>query len=68
MIIEPDSAENLFIVSDSALVEAFCKLILRVKLIKIRLGTANMDGIAMVNNKIVAKANFIATIVDRNNE
>lgn len=44
------------------------ELILRVKLIKIRLGTANMEGIAMVNNKIVAKANFMATIVDRNNE
>ncbi len=44
------------------------ELILRVKLIKIRLGTANMEGIAMVNNQIVAKANFMATIVDRNNE
>jgi UDP-3-O-[3-hydroxymyristoyl] N-acetylglucosamine deacetylase/3-hydroxyacyl-[acyl-carrier-protein] dehydratase len=44
------------------------ELILRVKLIKIRLGTANMEGIATVNNQIVAKANFMATIVDKNNE
>jgi len=44
------------------------ELILRVKLIKIRLGTANMVGVATVNNKIVAKANFMATIVDKNNE
>tara|TARA_B100000902_G_scaffold22200_1_gene26732 strand:- start:4679 stop:6031 length:1353 start_codon:yes stop_codon:yes gene_type:complete len=44
------------------------ELILRVKLIKIRLGTANMVGVATVNNQIVAKANFMATIVDKNNE
>ena len=44
------------------------ELILRVKLIKIRLGTANMAGVATVNNQIVAKANFMATIVDKNNE
>ena len=44
------------------------ELILRVKLIKLRLGTASMEGIATVNNKIVAKANFMATIVDKNNE
>lgn len=44
------------------------ELILRVKLIKIRLGTANMVGVAIVNNQIVAKANFMATIVDKNNE
>ena len=44
------------------------ELILRVKLIKIRLGTANMEGIATVNNQIVAKSNFMATIVDKSNE
>ena len=44
------------------------ELILRVKLIKIRLGSANMEGIATVNNQIVAKSNFMATIVDKSNE
>ena len=44
------------------------ELILRVKLIKIRLGSANMEGIATVNNQIVAKSNFMATIVDKSDE
>ena len=33
---------------------------------KIRLGTASMESIAYVNNNIVAKASFMATIVDKN--
>ena len=44
------------------------KLILRVKLNKIRLGTASMEGTAFVDNQIVAKASFMATIVDKKNE
>ena len=44
------------------------ELILRVKLIKIRLGTAILEGIAMVNNQIVAKSNFMATIVDKSDK
>ena len=44
------------------------KLILRVKLNKIRLGTASMEGAAFVDNQIVAKASFMATIVDKKNE
>ena len=42
------------------------ELILRVVLKKIRLGTASMESIAYVNNNIVAKASFMATIVDKN--
>ena len=42
------------------------ELILRVVLKKIRLGTASMESIAYVDNNIVAKASFMATIVDKN--
>ena len=38
-------------------------LVVYVELVKYRLGTARIKGSASVNNKIVAKADFMATIV-----
>ena len=41
------------------------KLIIYVELIKYRLGTARIKGYASVNNNIVSKADFMATVVDK---
>ena len=41
------------------------ELIIEVELLKIKLGTASIIGIAKVNNEIVSKAKFKATIVDK---
>lgn len=41
------------------------KLIIYVELIKYRLGTARIKGRASVNNNIVSKADFMATVVDK---
>jgi 3-hydroxymyristoyl/3-hydroxydecanoyl-(acyl carrier protein) dehydratase len=38
-------------------------LVIYVELVKYRLGTARIKGSASVNNKIVAKADFMATVV-----
>ena len=41
-------------------------LYIEVELKKIKLGTASLRGIAKVNNEIVSKAEFKATIVNKN--
>ena len=38
-------------------------LVIYVELVKYRLGTARIKGSASVNNKIVAKADFMATVI-----
>tara|TARA_B110000438_G_scaffold236332_1_gene233377 strand:+ start:94 stop:537 length:444 start_codon:yes stop_codon:yes gene_type:complete len=40
-------------------------LVIYVELVKYRLGTARIKGSASVNNKIVAKADFMATVVEK---
>ena len=40
-------------------------LVIYVELVKYRLGTARILGNASVNNKIVSKADFMATVVDK---
>tara|TARA_Y100000590_G_C15499018_1_gene930838 strand:+ start:26 stop:475 length:450 start_codon:yes stop_codon:yes gene_type:complete len=42
------------------------KLTIYVELIKFRLGNARIKGNAKVNNNLVAKADFMATVVNRN--
>ena len=42
------------------------RLVIEVDLIKIKLGTASIVGVARVNGKIVSKAEFKATIVNKN--
>ena len=42
------------------------KLFIEVELLKFRLNTASIRGIAKVNEKIVSKAEFMATVVDKN--
>ena len=42
------------------------KMIIKVELIKMKLGTAQIKGCAIVNNEIVSKAEFMATMVDKN--
>ena len=44
------------------------KLIIKVELLKIKLGTASISGIAKVKNEIVSKAKFKATIVDKDEQ
>ena len=41
------------------------RLVIYVELVKYRLGTARIKGSASVNEKIVAKADFMATVVDK---
>jgi 3-hydroxyacyl-[acyl-carrier-protein] dehydratase len=41
------------------------QIVLEMKLLKFRLGTAKIRGEAYVNNKLVAEATILATIVDR---
>ena len=41
-------------------------MIIKVELIKMKLGTAQIKGCAIVNNEIVSKAEFMATMVDKN--
>ena len=42
------------------------RLVIEVDLIKMKLGTASIMGVAKVNGKIVSKAEFKATIVNKN--
>lgn len=42
------------------------KLFIEVELLKFRLNTASIRGVARVNEKIVSKAEFMATVVDKN--
>ena len=41
------------------------KLLIYVELLKYRLGTARIKGYAKVNDNIVSKADFMATVVDK---
>ena len=41
------------------------KMIIKVELIKFKLGTAHIRGHAIVNNQIVSKAEFMATVVNK---
>ena len=41
------------------------RLVIYVELVKYRLGTARIKGHASVNSNIVAKADFMATVVDK---
>jgi len=41
------------------------KMIIKVELIKFKLGTAHIRGHAIVDNKIVSKAEFMATVVNK---
>ena len=42
------------------------KLYIRTDLLKYKLGTARVKGVAKVNNEIVAEAEWMATMVERN--
>ena len=42
------------------------KLYIRTDLLKYKLGTAKVKGVAKVNNEIVAEAEWMATMVERN--
>ena len=41
-------------------------LLLEVNLVKFKLNTALFSGIAKINNEIVAQAEFLATVVEKN--
>ena len=42
------------------------KLYIRTDLLKYKLGTARVKGVAKVNNETVAEAEWMATMVERN--